>query len=105
MIKQIKILGYTYKIKWHKNLMRREQIYGDCNFDSKTIRLQLPNEKVSEDEVLNTFLHEVTHMILHECGLDRINNEHHVVLLSAAFHQVLKFVSSDIKNKLLKHEN
>jgi Zn-dependent peptidase ImmA (M78 family) len=102
MIKSIKILGYTYKIKWHKNLMKREGIYGECCYSSKTIRLQLPNKDISENEVLNTFFHEAMHMILHECGLDKINNEHHVVLLSAALHQALSFVSSDIKNKLLK---
>ncbi len=102
MIKKIQILGFTYKIKWVSDLVEKEKLYGDCNYDNKTIRLQIPNKNISKKEVLNTFYHEVFHAILKELGLDKMNNEHIVVLLSGTIQQILGFAEKDIMKKLFK---
>ena len=102
MLKKIKILGFTYKIKWVNDLIEKEGLYGDCNYENKTIRLQIPNGKHSKKEILNTFYHEVFHAILKELGLDKMNNEHIVVLLSGTLQQTLTFAEKPIMDKLFE---
>ena len=65
MIKQLKIGGYTYKIKPERSVNK----WGTCDSDNKTITI---NPNSTSEQKCTTILHEAIHAIASENGL----NEH-----------------------------
>ena len=65
--KSIKIGLFDYKVRYNKTL---KDCHGDCNPDTKIIRISKEYSKLSQAE---TLFHEILHAIYYESRL----NEHH----------------------------
>ena len=84
--KSFQLLGHTYKVEISDKLYEDEQLYGDCDVEKKLIRIQstgpvnrvYPKTKkvevidITEQDLLETFYHELVHAILYSMGEEKL---------------------------------
>jgi len=90
--KQFTLLGHTITVEFDPALYCKEEEYGECHFDTLSIKLQSQTEGYPLQRCLveQSYLHEVTHMILYHMGEKELNdNEKFVDLFAGLLHQVL----------------
>lgn len=88
MINSIKVGGIIYEVQY-KGLGANEGVqFGWCRCDKALIEI---NDGINQQKQEQTLIHEMTHAMFHECGLDYMENEEDIVnRLSIVLHQVLK---------------
>lgn len=96
--KQLKIIGFDWKIKEDRNVAHEGAIHGSTHSYSQTIFLDPDNTKQKQEQ---TFLHEVIHAIWWQTALGKRfpeskMEEEIISALSQGLYQVLT------DNKLLK---
>lgn len=86
MLKEFRIGNMIYKIEYEEKLiLNTRQCLGYIDYDKHTIYLD--KEIQDEQNLLLTLIHELTHGILYEAGLNELNNEENVEVISRALHQ------------------
>ena len=89
--KKFKILGYTIKVKYKKDLCALNDVYGFAEYRKNTIRLQKVMGIYTKNQIEATFYHEVVHFILNAMGEDELkSNEKFVGLFADMLHQIEK---------------
>lgn len=89
--KSFKIFGQTIRVRFDKDLIENEEIYGLSCFETNEITLQTPGSNLTQTQVEVTFLHEMIHMILSNASFDKESkNERLVDTLANLIHQVMK---------------
>lgn len=85
---KIKVGGIEYTVE-RKELEASEGVqFGWCRCDKALIEI---NDRINEQKQEQTLIHELTHAMFHECGLDGRDDEEDIVnRLSIVLHQVLK---------------
>ncbi len=94
--KQFELLGQTIKVTWDNDKLNNEGLYGLVNCRKNLI--QLTNEcvidgerkKMPQDKINATFMHELTHFILHAMNNKLESNEDFVCLFSELLYQFHK---------------
>lgn len=85
----IKIGGITYKVNYKEIEESSGGLFGEVFYDKAEININ--NHNIVEQKQAQTLIHEMTHAIFHEAGLDELNNEEEVVNdIALILHQVLK---------------
>lgn len=91
--KSFKIFGQTIKVQLSKTLHKEEQAVGLWLSNENKIKLQVSTKEypVKEENIEQTFYHELVHCILDKTGHNDLSeNEEFVERFSQALHQVLK---------------
>lgn len=86
-----KLLGQTYKVEYNNDKCDGASAYGLASFSENTIYLatEVNNKPIAQDAIEHTFFHELTHMILHSMGKEKLNaDEKFVDLFGGMLHQV-----------------
>lgn len=104
--KEFTLFGHKYKVVLEKDLITTEAAYGTASEDSKLIRIQDvgqvlktytdddgKEEKVmltiTDEIVIETFFHEITHIILESMGEDKLSgNEKFVNIMGKALLEI-----------------
>ena len=89
------LLGHKYKVVILPDLFEKEGCYGNADDDVKLIKLQAVGMvtkkyeddgkmievqfEITEKTVIETFFHEVTHIILDACGEDKLSEDERFV--------------------------
>ena len=95
MLKECRIGNMKYKIEYEEKLiLNARQCLGYIDYDKHIIFLD--KEVQDEQSLLLTLIHELTHGILFEAGLNEINTEENVEIISKALHQ---FYIDNLQNK------
>ncbi len=114
--KSFQLLGHTYKVEVSEKLYENEDAYGDCDVEKKLIRIQkigpvnridkktgklLDTVNITEEDFVETFFHELTHVILYNMGEDKLfADEKFVGLMGRCFMEALKnFKIENIEEK------
>lgn len=109
--KSFQLLGHTYKVEILENLYEDHDAYGDCDVEKKLVRLQkigtvkrinkktgeiIDTVEITPDDFMETFFHELTHVILYSMGEERLfSNERFVGLMGRCFMEALKDVKKE----------
>lgn len=91
-------MGKIYSVSYDSKLVYSENANGMCYHKSRRIVLQPDSETIPRDRSDNeqTFLHELTHHILHAMGETKLNdNEKFVDMFSGFLHQALTTMEYD----------
>ena len=104
--KSFQLLGHIYKVEICDKLYETDDAYGDCDVEKKLIRIQkigsvnridkktgklLGTIEITEEDFIETFFHELTHVILYNIGEEKLfNNEKFVGLMGRCFMEALK---------------
>lgn len=91
--KSFKIFGQTIKVQMVKTLVSDEEAVGLWLANENKIKLQKSSEKypIKEENIEQTFYHELTHCILDKIGHNELSsNEEFVERFAQALHQVVK---------------
>jgi predicted SprT family Zn-dependent metalloprotease len=101
------LFGQTITVKYDENLGFDKQCYGIADYDKNLILIQ-PDVKGCNrgiNQIEQTYLHEVTHFILHRCGYSKLTrNEDFVDSFSNALHQILKTSEYDKEVPFVEHK-
>ena len=92
--KEFQIFGHIYKIKLDPSLIEKDDSVGEFDPRNYIITLQ-PKKGICRNRpnthFEQTFLHELTHAVLHEIGAENLcDDDKFVDLFSQALHQALK---------------
>ena len=89
MLDKIKVGGMVYDVEF-KELDSTDGVQlGWCDYAKS--KIEINNHNVSEQKQEQTIIHEMTHAIIHEAGLDLGDDEEDVVnRVGLVLHQVLK---------------
>lgn len=106
---EFQLFGHVYRVEMVDDFYEKEDCYGEADPDNKIIRLQKigsvkiktrdkrTNKKkecivnITHDDVLETFFHELTHIILASMEERQLYaNEKFVSLFSRSLHQIFK---------------
>ena len=88
--KDFQLLGEKHKVSLLKKVNKGAD-WGYWNPENNTIQLEKASLMRNQDQVEQTFIHELTHCILDHLGYEHLSNDEKFVdLFSKAFHQVLK---------------
>ena len=89
MLDKIKVGGIAYDVEF-KELDSTDGVQlGWCDYAKS--KIEINNHNVSEQKQEQTIIHEMTHAIIHEAGLDLGDDEEDVVnKVGLVLHQVLK---------------
>lgn len=100
---KFQIFGHTYNVQFDDNLINERQAWGEYHSLTKTIMLQSSKRitidsydgdyeyEISENELEETFIHELTHAIFEAIGEDKLSSNERVVgTFSKALHQAFK---------------
>lgn len=90
--KRFKLFGHTIEVVQDHSLRFRENCNGEARYRTRTIMLSpsAPNYPRIQSDIEHTFLHELTHWILHELNeIDLRNNEKFVDTFAGLLHQAL----------------
>ena len=89
MLDKIKVGGIAYDVEF-KELDSTDGVQlGWCDYAKS--KIEINNHNVSEQKQKQTVIHELTHAIMHEAGLDLGDDEEDVVnKVGLVLHQVLK---------------
>lgn len=102
---QFTLFGHRYTVVFDKDLYEKEGCYGTADDDFKLIRLQPPGEVlkryeddgvmkeekfvITDNVVIETFFHEVNHIILDAIGENQLSeNEKFVNMLGKAWLEI-----------------
>ena len=91
--KSFQLLGHTYTVEISEKLYEDEDIYGDCDIEKKLIRLQQVGSVtrldrktkktdtvvITDEDLLDTFYHELVHVILYSMGEYKLHNDERFV--------------------------
>lgn len=104
--KSFQLLGHTYKVEISDKLYEDHDAYGDCDVEKKLIRLQkigmvnridkktkniIDTIEITEEDFIETFFHELTHVILYNIGEEKLfSDEKFVGLMGKCFMEALK---------------
>ena len=88
MIDKLKVGGLTYDVEF-KELEADEGVQLSCCKRTQTV-IEVNNHNISEQLQKQTLIHEMTHAILFEAGLELENEEDAVNRIALVLHQVLK---------------
>ena len=90
---EVKVGGINYQIELVDHLPHEDAGYkwGECDYQAAKIRIW---KELSEQKKQQTFIHELTHAVFHEAGLDEQDEDQinrvaivlHQLLLDNAFH-------------------
>lgn len=86
------LLGHEVKVEYNPKLYITEEAYGRAFYNENKIEIQSPSDEVilNETVIEQTFLHEVTHLILNSMGEDDLNRkEKFVDMFASLLHQIL----------------
>ena len=89
--KEFKIFGQTIKIKYKDTLVQESDQVGQAGFRTNEIILQRNGKNIFRpiEQMQQTYLHEVMHMIFNQIGECELrDNEKVVDLIANALHQV-----------------
>jgi hypothetical protein len=103
--KEFTLFGHKYNVVIKKDLFENEGCYGDADEDLKQIRLQdvgevsrknyddadMPDTKINitENALIETYFHEVTHIILDALGEEELSqNEKFVNMMGKAWLEI-----------------
>ena len=102
--KEFTLFGHKYKIVFVPGLYEKESVYGDIDDSSRLIRLQpiarvinpenavfgrTGEAQITEEDVVETFFHEVIHAVLDGMGEDTLSeNEKFVNMMGKALLEV-----------------
>lgn len=90
--KRFKLLGHTIEVLDENERFYEQKSYGACSFEGKWIKLVRPAEHhpITNGSLEQTFLHELTHMILYHsdaaAGSNLRDNEGFVDLFAGLLH-------------------
>lgn len=89
MIDKIKVGGIVYDVEFKELDAENGIQLGWCNYVKS--KFEINNHNISEQKQEQTIIHEMTHAIIHEAGLDFGDDEESIVNhISLVLHQVLK---------------
>ena len=89
MIDKIKVGGIVYDVEFNELDAESGIQLGWCNYAKS--KFEINNHNVSVQKQEQTIVHEMTHAIIHEGGLDFGDDEERIVNhISLTLHQVLK---------------
>lgn len=93
-----KLYGQTIQVKFAKDILGKDDLVGYAEFRTNTIYLA-PSTDVyprSQEQIEQTFCHELLHFILHFAGEDKLRkNEKFVDVLAYLLHQVLTTIEEE----------
>lgn len=97
--KEFTLFGHKYTVRLEKDLLEKENCYGNADEDMKLIRLQDVGKamrryeedgktydteiEITENTLIETFFHEVTHIILDATGEDSLSENEKFVNIVA----------------------
>ncbi|WP_099335809.1 hypothetical protein [Clostridium cadaveris] len=70
MISKVSILGIEYVVVYLEDLIKREGLYGDIDYNKQVIRI---DNSMNDDRKMRTIIHEVLHGIMESLGYSEIN--------------------------------
>ena len=70
MINKVTILGIEYDVVYLEDLITREGLYGEINYNKQVIRI---DNSMNDDRKIRTIIHEVLHGIMESLGYSEIN--------------------------------
>ena len=89
MLDKIKVGGMVYDVEFKELDCTDGVQLGWCDYAKS--KIEINNHNVSEQKQEQTIIHEMTHAIIHEAGLDLGDDEEDVVnKVGLVLHQVLK---------------
>lgn len=91
--KEFELLGQKIKVKYRKTLIDKEEAYGIWIHDENTILLQQSTTKypLSEDQIMQTFFHELLHACCDLAGYDKISSDERFInSVASILHQFIK---------------
>lgn len=89
MLDKIKVGGIVYDVEFKELEADRGVQLGWCEYAKS--KIEINNHNISEQKQEQTIIHEMTHAIIHEAGLDFGDDEERIVNhISLVLHQVLK---------------
>lgn len=105
--KSFSLLGHEYTVEIVDDLYEKEDRYGDADPDAKKIRIQSVREverifeedgnniksklNITEEDQIETFFHELMHIVLHSMGQHRLyKNETFVSLIGKCLLEIEK---------------
>ena len=88
MIESIKVAGITYDVEFKELEIDEGMQLGWCKFAES--KIEINNHKVSEQKQKQTLIHEMTHAIFNEAGIELEDEENIVNKVGIVLHQVLK---------------
>lgn len=101
------LFAQKIKIQYDEQLGFEKQCYGIADYDKNLILLQ-PNTngcERDEDQIEQTYLHEIIHFILNRGGYSKLSkNEDFVDSFSNGLHQVLKSSKYELPVEFVKKE-
>lgn len=99
--KKFKLLGHTIDVVIERDLSNKTDCLGETRYRYNQIALQSISSKErqrSNTHLEHTFLHEVTHWILHAMHeTDLSNNEKFIEQFSGILHQILTTMEGEYK--------
>lgn len=87
MIKKIKVGGIYYDVEYKELLSESDVQLGWCRYDKARIEI---NNTVNKQVQEQTLIHELTHAIVREAGIDDEVDEDNINKIGLILHQVLK---------------
>lgn len=87
MLEKIKVGGIYYDIEYKELLSESDTQLGWCRYDKARIEI---NNTVNEQVQEQTLIHELTHAMFNEAGIDIENEEDVVNKMGLILHQVLQ---------------
>ena len=89
--------GQTLTVSYDKELSKRENLLGCASSGNNTVELLPPSEDNPLSKVEQTFLHELTHMILLAMEERELsNNEQFVDVFASLLHQAITSSTGDL---------
>lgn len=89
MIDKIKVGGIVYDVEFKELEAENGIQLGWCDYAKS--KLEINNHNISVQKMEQTIVHEMTHAVIHEAGLDFGDDEERVVNhIGLVLHQVLK---------------
>ena len=86
------LLGRTWTVTQDSQETKHKHLMGECQNNRNTIKLTkgLEGEDFPQDEVEQTFFHELTHAVLFTMGKNKLNeDEKFVDVFAGLLHQAL----------------
>jgi len=88
MVSDIKVGGIIYDIEFKELEAEEGMQLGWCSFPEA--KIEINNYRVGEQRQKQTIIHEMTHAMFQEAGIELENEEDIVNRLSIVLHQVMK---------------
>lgn len=97
---KINIIDSEFKVKFVDDFLSDTGNFGTASMYKEQIILSNPTESITENTIVETFYHEVLHVILHKLGYDELTtNEQFVDQVATCLNQAFKEMTFRKKNK------